>query len=141
MDKGKQGNGLLIVAGALFAIGSFLDWATLGPIGATGMDGGDGWFTLIAGGVMIVVGFLAFQGSSTEIPPWVAWVAWAVGTLITVINLFDILGEEFADLSLGIGMYMLLAAVVLGIIGLVFLRQSDDSAGGMAPPPPPSMDM
>jgi hypothetical protein len=133
MDKAKQGNGLLIVAGALFAIGSFLDWATLGPDGATGMDGGDGWFTLIAGAVLLAVGLMAFQGSSMSIPSWVGWVAWAVGTLITVINVFDILGEELADLSLGIGMYMLIAAIALGLVGLVFLRQ----AGDTAPPPPP----
>ena len=138
MDKAKQGNGLLIVAGALFAIGSFLDWATLGPIGATGMDGGDGWFTLIAGAVLLVVGLLAFQGSSTQIPSWVGWVAWAVGTIIAVINLFDIMGEELADLSIGIGMYLILAGAVLGLVGLVFVRQAGDTGGGMAPPPPPA---
>lgn len=140
MDKAKQGNGLLIIAGALFAIGSFLDWATLGPIGATGMDGGDGWFTLIAGAVLLVVGVLAFQGSTTQVPSWVGWVAWAVGALITIINIFDILGEELADLSLGIGMYLLIAAIVVGLLGLFWVRQAEDSGGGMAAPPPPPME-
>ena len=132
MDKVKQGNGLLVVAGALFAVGSFLDWATLGPIGVTGIDGGDGWFTLIAGAALLAIGLMAFQGSSMSVPSWVGWVAWAVGSLITVINIIDIMGEELADLSLGIGMYMLIAAIALGLGGLVFLRQAGDSM----PPPP-----
>lgn len=43
---------MIMGGGAALAIGSFLTWASLGPFSATGIDGGDGWFTLIGGAVV-----------------------------------------------------------------------------------------
>jgi hypothetical protein len=143
MDRAKQGNGLLVVAGALFAIGSFLDWATAGPFGVTGMDLetnildlNDGIFTLLGGLVLLVIGVVAIQGSSLSVPQWAGWAAWAVASVIGLVRLLDILGEESVGLSLGIGMYLVIAGIVLGLVGLVFTRSASDS-GDMAPPPPP----
>src|SRR3989304_3421974 len=61
MDK-KQAAGLTILGGAGRAIGSFLAWGEILGITASGMDGGDGWVTLIAGVVLIAVGYMAYSG-------------------------------------------------------------------------------
>lgn len=121
MERAWQASFLMVVGGILFGLGSFLDWATAGGFGATGMDGGDGWYTLIAGAVLAVVGILAYR-EDVQVLAWVGWVAWFVATAVAVINVFDILGEDVIELSLGMGMYIMLAGGILGLLGLVWAR-------------------
>jgi hypothetical protein len=56
---------LALIGGALLAIGSFLAWAEVSGGGvstsAAGIDGTDGWITLIAGLVAIAVGLVALR--------------------------------------------------------------------------------
>jgi hypothetical protein len=117
MDK-KQVAGLMILGGAGLAIGSFLAWGEILGISASGMDGGDGWFTLIAGIVLIAVGYMSFSGK--PLPWWLGWVALVVGAGVAVINYFDISG---ADLNIGIGMWIMLAGSVLALVGLLMDRK------------------
>jgi hypothetical protein len=116
----KNSGVALMAGGALLAVGSFLEWGSVFGVGVTGMDGGDGWFTLIAGAVVVALGFMTFSGRAY--PSWLAWVAIAVGAAVALINFFDILGNDVV--SLGIGMYAMLAGVVIAIIGLVIGRES-----------------
>ncbi len=57
------GPGLMIVGGSLAGLGSFLAWAKLeaGPDSATakGVDGSDGYVTLVAGLVIVVCGLVS----------------------------------------------------------------------------------
>lgn len=119
MDSKNSGIAMM-AGGALLAIGSFLEWGSVFGIGVTGMDGGDGWFTLIAGAVVVALGYMTFSGKTY--PSWLAWVAIAVGAAVALINFFDILGEDLV--SLGIGMYAMLAGVVIAVVGLVMGRKS-----------------
>jgi hypothetical protein len=110
----------LMAGGALLAIGSFLAWGTFLGISVTGMDGGDGWFTLIAGVAVAALGYLTFTGKSY--PSWLAWVAVAVSAAVALINFFDIAGDEL--ISVGIGMYAMLVGVVIAAVGLVMGRRT-----------------
>jgi hypothetical protein len=57
---------LMLVGGALAAVGSFLSWAnvTVSDVSATakGTDGSDGYITLVCGVVLVVVGLVSFRG-------------------------------------------------------------------------------
>ena len=117
----KNQNAVVMMGGgAALAIGSFLTWASLGPISVSGMDGGDGWFTLIGGVVIAGYGYMAYQGKSA-LPKWLAWAGLVVGLGVAVLNLFDILDSP---LDIGIGMYLMLAGGVAAIVGLLRSRNS-----------------
>jgi hypothetical protein len=103
-----------MAGGVLLALGSFLAWATAMGDSVTGMDGGNGWFTLVAGAALVVFGVLTASG--TGYPSWLPWLALSVGTLVAVINLVDITGLD--GVSIGIGMWIVLAGVVVAVVGL-----------------------
>jgi len=118
----KNQSALMITGGgAALAIGSFLAWGTAFGISVSGIDGGDGWMTFIGGAVVAVYGFLAYQGKSI-LPKWLAWAGLVVGLGVALINFFDILGTD--GVSLGIGMYLMLAGGIVALVGLVQSRSS-----------------
>ena len=119
MDK-KQTAGLIILGGAGLAIGSFLPWGEIFGITASGMDGSDGWFTLIAGILLVVVGYLAFSGRQA-LPVWLGWAALVIGAGVAILNYFDISGT--GGVSVGIGMWAMLAGSVLALVGLLLGRK------------------
>lgn len=119
MDKAQQSALLTMIGGAALAIGSFLAWGTVFGISVNGMDGGDGWFTLIGGVAVAVVGFAAYTGNF-DIPKWVGWAGLVVGLGVALINFFDILGTE--GVSVGLGMWLMLAGGVVAIYGLLQSR-------------------
>lgn len=122
MDK-KQASYLTMGGGAALIIGSFLSWATdsLGlGLSVSGMDGGDGWFTLIGGAILAAAGYMAFAGKA--FPVWVGWVGLVIGAGVALINFFDIMGTE--GVSTGIGMYLMLAGSVAGLVGLLMGRKT-----------------
>ncbi|MEX2322270.1 MAG: hypothetical protein WEA29_00630 [Acidimicrobiia bacterium] len=119
MDS-KNSSMMLMVGGALLAIGSFMAWATAFGISVSGMDGGDGWFTLLAGVALLALGFMSYSGKAY--PSWLAWVALAVGAAVALINFFDIMGTELIEV--GIGMWLMVAGVVVAVLGLVMGRKS-----------------
>ncbi len=107
---------MIVAGGAALAIGSFLAWGTIPGVSVNGLDGGDGWYTLIGGVVVAAYGLMAFQGKSI-LPKWLAWAGLGVGLAVAIINLFDIAGVD--GVSLGIGMYVMIAGGVLAIVGLL----------------------
>ncbi|MEE8497052.1 MAG: hypothetical protein V3S62_00790 [Acidimicrobiia bacterium] len=113
----KNQSALMITGGgAALAIGSFLAWGTVFGISVNGIDGGDGWMTLFGGAVVAGYGFMAYQGKSS-LPKWLPWAGLVVGLGVALINFFDILGTD--GVSLGIGMYLMLAGGAVAIYGLL----------------------
>lgn len=101
--------------GAALAVGSFLAWGTVLGISVNGIDGGDGWITLVGGAVVAAYGFLAYQGRST-LPKWLAWAGLVVGLGVALLNFFDIQGTD--GVSVGIGMWIMLLGGVIALVGL-----------------------
>jgi hypothetical protein len=108
----------------LIVIGSFLPWAVVrtgfGQISKAGTEG-DGVFTLIGG---LVIGFLAFlfysQGKSTGIPIGIlALLAGAVAVLdaVDVQSKFAAVNNEFAQGSIGTGLYITILGAVAALLG------------------------
>jgi hypothetical protein len=93
-----------------------LPWGEIFGVTTSGMDGGDGWFTLTAGIVLVGVGYLAFTGA-VALPEWLGWVALVVGAGVAILNYFDISGIE--GVGVGIGVWIMLAGSVLALAGAV----------------------
>jgi hypothetical protein len=133
----KQAGLLVAVGGFALVVGSFLDWASVLGIGATGIDLRDGYVTGIGGAVLALAGWLAY--SARPLPIWVGWLALIVGAGVAVFNFFDIQGKitDAGDIgTIGIGMWIMLAGSVAGLVGLLFgRRDSSPSSGGYTPPP------
>lgn len=142
---------LAIAGGALLAIGSFLAWAEVSGGGtsvtAKGTDGSDGWITLVAGLVVLVVGLTLLRGGGKRALTIIAIVAALIGggvglydALTAKDRVLDDAAEELAGqfggsaaevrvlldqaidageigISLSIGLYLVIAGGVLGIVG------------------------
>jgi len=122
----KNQSAMMITGGgAALAIGSFLAWGTVIGISVSGMDGGDGWMTLIGGAVVAAYGFMVYQGKSM-IPKWLAWAGLGVGVGVALINFFDIMGTD--GVSIGIGMWLMLVGGAVALYGL--LQKSSDEPSG-----------
>jgi len=152
MDKAKQGAGLMVLGGALLVIGSFLDWAEVSDPSSglgdseTGIGGGDGWFTLIFGAALLLVGYLIYAGQAANSPKWLGWLGWAgavLGLALAVFEFTDINSDLDTikalglDGSLGIGVWLIIAGGVLGLIGAI-MAKPHAAFGGATPPPPPA---
>ena len=162
---------LAIVGGALLAIGSFLAWAEVSGGGtsvtASGIDGTDGWITLITGLIVLVIGVTFLRGSAKRGLAILAIIAALVGggvglydALTAKDRVLDDAAEELAGqfggtteevralldqaidagqlgISLSIGLYMVIAGGVLGIVGGFMGMRS----GGAAPAMPAAASM
>ena len=114
----RQAARLTILGGAALAVGSFLPWVQSGGETASGISGGDGWVTLVAGVVLAATPYLASQ--ARPVPWWVIPAALATG--------IGIIAGEYGtarnrELSVGIGMWIMLAGSVLGLVGLLMGRK------------------
>jgi len=117
MDKAQQGPLMTMIGGAAIALGSFLAWGSVLGFSVSGMDaGGDGWFTLIGGAAVAIAGFAAYSGSF-NIPSWVGWAGVVVGLGVALLNFFDIMGTD--GVSIGMGMWLMLAGGAVAIYGLL----------------------
>jgi hypothetical protein len=157
---------LALIGGALLAIGSFLAWAEVSGGGvstsAAGIDGSDGWITLIAGLVAIAAGVAALR-AGRRLLAILAIVAGLVGggvglydALTAEDSVLDAAAEEIAPqfgasaeevrvlldeaidagqlgISLSIGLYMVIGGGVLAIVGGVLQL---GSRGAQAPAAP-----
>ena len=112
---------MLMGGGIALALGSFLAWGTVLGISVSGMDGGDGWMTLLGGAAVAVAGFAAYSGSF-EVPGWLAWAGLVVGLGVALINFFDIMGTD--GVSVGIGMWLMLLGGAVAIFGKLQLKKA-----------------
>ena len=111
----------VIVGGLLLVVGSFLPWFTLGGSSVNGFDGGDAWFTLFAGLILAVLGYMTYADRS--FPSWIGWVVAALAGILVVIDYFDI--KDTADLtggSVGIGIWIMCAGVIVALVGMFMGR-------------------
>ncbi len=157
---------LAIVGGALLAVGSFLEWAKVSGGGvdsvtAKGVDGSDGYVTLIAGVVAIAAGVISLRAGKRALAV-LAILAGLIGgglgvydALTAKDSVLDSAAEEIApsfgatpeevrgllddavdagqlDITLGIGLYIVIGGGVLALIGGALLL-----GRGGAPEPMP----
>ncbi len=130
---------LVILGGALIAIGSFLPWIVLsaplvGTLTKSGMEGGDGIWTLILGTVTVVIGVVKLTAS--RMPSLLQSspiVTGAISAVIAGVNLADISNRVDAARaasplvagSIGAGIWSILVGAALAIVGgFVLYRRS-----------------
>jgi hypothetical protein len=120
-----RGSGIaIIVGGALLAVGSFLTWTSQEPFNYHGFSdelSRHGWFTLVAGATLVVFGLMQFMGRPLSI--LIGWLAFAVGAVIAALNFYDILTNDLWGPP-GIGIWLVLAGVVISVFGLVAARSA-----------------
>ena len=176
---------LAVVGGALLVIGSFLSWAEVSgggvSVSAKGIDGSDGYITVVAGLVALAVGVAALRMPRRPLAV-LAIIAGLVGGGLGVYDavtaedsVLDAAAEEIApqfgataeevrsllddaiasgqlDISISIGLYVVIAGGVLALIGgvLQLTRAGAPAMPAVAPagiasahaapvaPPPPA---
>jgi hypothetical protein len=109
-----------IGAFAIMAFASFLPWAELGPFSVNGTEGGDGWFS---------VGLAIAGAGLIWLNRWLIAVVPAVlGAALAVYEVINISTSEvgiFGNFTVGIGVWLLLAASVVAVICIgIFLRKA-----------------
>jgi len=137
-----------LVGAVMVVLGSFLDWATVdsafGSLGVGGMEG-DGKLTLVAGLVAGVL-LLLVRGRAGGI---VGAVLLAIAALIGFVDygnvqeMVDAVESEFARASVGVGLYLVIAGGILGVVGSVLSLKSGRPPTvpphPMSPLPPPTL--
>ena len=116
---------MIAVGGLGLSIGSLLPWGSLLGVTERGTASADGWFALIAGVVLVVVGYTGYRGGKA-MPAWLGWAAVVVGAGLAYVNYSDI--RHVDGLEVGIGMPIMLAGSVLALVGLLLERRSHDEA-------------
>ncbi len=120
---------VILVGGALVAIGSFLPWATAtGLVSASksGLDGGDGIFTLPLGVVIALLGLSRIQRSGLPGNRLVMVIlgiiavglAWFEGNNIQ--SKLDAAASGYVVYSLGMGIYVMGVGGVLVVLASIF---------------------
>jgi hypothetical protein len=170
-DTGKAspaGPGLAAVGGLLVAVGSFLTWATL-TIDATsfggqkesqsvqGFDASDGKISLAIGVILIVAGLIAMRSKAAGGRRGMGVLAIIGGLAAIALGIFEVmdikndldalvtglgLPDGVASHSTGIGLWIIIAGGVLGLVGGVMTMASAKAmpaavTGFTAAPPPP----
>lgn len=166
--RAPLGGILAIVGGALLAVGSFLAWAEVSGGGtsvtAKGVDGSDGYITLAAGVVALVIGIVMMRGTKRVLAVLVI-LAGIVGggiglydALTAKDSVLDAAAEELApsfgasteqvraaldqaieagqlSVSISIGLYVVIAGGVVALVGgIAGLRGSTSEAVATAEP-------
>lgn len=117
-----------LAAGIGLIVGSFLPWvtATAVPIGTVSISGmsGDGIFTLATGGVVALVGALALTRGVRVGGLVAAFVALAIAGVVAGIDFNNVSNgvaeantSSFGFASVGIGLWLIMASVVVGLVG------------------------
>ncbi|MEY4174801.1 MAG: hypothetical protein RI900_1966 [Actinomycetota bacterium] len=118
---------IALAAGALVVVGSLLPWAkVLGFISVSGTDG-DGKITLVLG-ALAIAGLFVRKASSLIGVAVIFLLSLAIGVydFVNVSNkITEAEGEIFeGGVSVGIGLYLVIAGGLIGLIG-TFLHRSD----------------
>lgn len=156
---------LAVLGGALLALGSFLAWAEVSGGGtsvtAKGVDGSDGWVTLVAGVILALAGITFVRMAGKKAIAILAIVAGLVGggvglydALTAKDRVLDDAAEELAPqvggtaeevralldqaidageigISISIGLYMVIVGGALGIVGGVMGMKASAPAPAM----------
>lgn len=115
---------LLVLGGAaLIVVGSFLPWASAGGMSFSGIDGGDGWITLVLG---LALGATALIPAAKNGMLIVAGIALA----LVVYELIDIMGAGGGaiEVSIGIGIWIMLVGGIAGLVGAIQARKGEEAA-------------
>jgi hypothetical protein len=151
-----------LAGGALLVLGSFLTWASvsadlgtvLGDFGSfsesvSGTEGGDGWFTLIAGAGAIALALYGRQGL-TKALTIVMIVIGAIGAIVAILNVLDVSSAkdelvaadptlaDLYDVSVGIGLWAALLGGFAVVVGGFLLRSAGASVPGAPAAPDPA---
>lgn len=121
---------VILAGGALGVVGSFLPWITAtvalaGTIERNGIDGGgDGIFTLIAGGLVILAGIARLAGSGSvnatrllSVVGGAAMVGLAVIDYGSVADRVAEINGDYAVASVGTGIYVVGLGGILAMVG------------------------
>ncbi|MBN2025378.1 MAG: zinc ribbon domain-containing protein [Actinobacteria bacterium] len=132
MHNNRLIGGLIILAGASLVIaGSILPWAKLETmLGSVTKSGtrGDGVITLIAGVIILVMGILVLAVEKYRFALALAAIGGFGCSLVAIIDLVDLanrtagVNSEFASVKAGAGIYLVLAAGLVVISGVVVDR-------------------
>jgi hypothetical protein len=122
----RQAAILVTVGGLLVAVGSLLPWITLtsgfGSASVAGIEG-DGILTLILGGVIALLGFLAYGGTGPRFVTFLlsvgalAFGGWELVTLSGKLS-----STDTARVAVGMGLYIVVGGAVVALIGSVMRR-------------------
>ena len=93
-------------------------WAVLLGQSVSGIDGRDGWMT-VAGAVVITAFAIRLLLGDTILPTWFAWAGLFVAIGVAGINLIDIMSTGGDDVSLGMGMRLMVLSGFLAFVGLL----------------------
>ena len=119
----KNASMATLAGGVLLAVGSFLPWFTHDSLGSVnGFDGGDAYFTLAAGVILAVLGYMSYSGKSY--PSWIGWVVAGLALVLVIIDYFDI--SDTADLlggSVGIGIWIMAVGAIVALVGMFMARK------------------
>jgi len=118
MDRTRVDASLMIAGGLGLIGGSFMAWAVLLGQSVSGIDGRDGWMT-VAGAVVITAFAIRLLLGDTTLPIWFAWAGLFVAIGVAGINLIDIMSTGGDDVSLGMGMRLMVLSGFLAFVGLL----------------------
>lgn len=140
-----------VVAGAVLAIASFLTWVTVKASvltvsrteSAAGTSDTDGWITFVCGVVAIIVaGMFLAKMRKPLLQGVLAILAGAVGLIVGLIDYSDASNQDAPagfkaaggkiDVSVGIGLYLVIIAGIAVIVGGVLLLRSRKAQAGIA---------
>lgn len=132
-DRGDLGRKLAIGGGAAMMVASFLPWVEataplLGTVSQSGVDAGDGYFSLLLGlGIILLA--TVWQEQDTRIVLGVAAVSlvFALFEWLDVASDIAALDEEFVIASLGFGVPLLVLGAIAAVVGAVLVRQAPRS--------------
>ena len=109
----------LMIAGAVgLIVGSFTAWAVLLGTSVSGVDGGDGWMT-VAGAVVVTAFAVRLLFDDSTLPLWIAWSGLLTAVGVAAINLIDIMSTGGDDVSLGMGMRLVVVSGFVALVGMV----------------------
>jgi hypothetical protein len=120
---------VITVGGALVAVGSFLPWATASAgflsVSRSGIDGGDGIFTLLLGGLIAVIG-LAWPRHPFGRARWPMLLLGVLAIGLAVFEEWTIQGSMSQNTSafvvgnIGVGIYAIAVGGLMAVLGAGF---------------------
>jgi hypothetical protein len=127
----------VLAGGLLLVVGSFLPWVTastvFGSISRSGVDGGgDGWITLVAGGVILLLGLATLRRPNRAANLLIA-VAAAIAFVIFALDFSDV-QSRITDLEsqsegvalggVGIGLWLVALGAIVSFVSSLLRRSA-----------------